>query len=97
MRFLKPVNLWCQFDTGSLKNSGKVDQLQVSGPVASISVRYGGTVGVQGRVPERYAYVVHQDTTKHHPVGQDHFLSAPLFAATQGMVSRIADQLRNAL
>src|SRR5262245_9243778 len=84
-------------DTGSLKASGKVDTITIAGPVVSTGVRYRGTVGVQGRIPERYAIIVHEDTTKHHPIGQDHYLSAAAFAATAGMLARIAEQLRNAL
>ena len=84
-------------DTGSLKASGKVDTISIAGPVVSTAVRYGGTAGVQGRVPERYAWIVHEDTTKRHSIGQSHYLSQPTFAATQGMLARIAEQIRNGL
>jgi len=84
-------------DTGSLRASGKVDDFSINGQVAQAGVRYGGTVGVMGRVPERYAYIVHQRTDVHHPIGEHHYLSKPLFAATSGMLARIAEQIRNAL
>jgi len=93
---LKPVNRWCQFDTGSLQRSGKVDNWAIIAPnVVEAGVRYGGTVGVQGRVPERYAAIVEFDMTMPHPRGgQSHYLSMPTFQATAGMLSRIADALR---
>src|SRR5262245_63303616 len=53
-------------DTGSLLRSGKVDPIAIAGPMVSTGVRYGGTVGVQGRIPERYAYYVHQDRSEEH-------------------------------
>jgi hypothetical protein len=85
-------------DTGSLRASGKVDPLVITGSVAQSSVRYGGTIGVQGRVPERYAARIEFDVTLRHPRGgQAHFLSEPTFAATSGMLARIAEQVRNAL
>jgi len=84
-------------ETGSLRNSGKTEPITITGPIVSSGVRYGGTEGVQGRIPEQYAIIVHNDTTKRHTVGQDHYLSQPTFAATSGMLTRIAEQLRNAL
>src|SRR5215471_17519252 len=83
-------------DTGSLKASGKVDPLTLTASMAQTAVRYGGTEGVQGRIPEQYAYWVHT-IVRPHRIGQHHFLSEPLFAATSGMLARIADQIRNAL
>ena len=71
--------------------------VQIQGQSVTSGVLYGGLEGVQGRIPRNYAIFVHDDTTKHHPVGQSHFLSQPLFAATSGMLARIADQIRNAL
>jgi len=84
-------------DTGSLRRSGRVDDVVLNGPVVSSGVRYGGREGILGRIPEQYAYIVHENVTTHHPIGQDHYLSLPLFAATSGMLARIAEQLGNAL
>src|SRR5262245_45075646 len=86
-------------DTGSLRDSGKIDQWTIIAPgIVEAGVRYGGTVGYEGRVPERYAAIVEFDITMPHPRGgQSHYLSMPTFQATAGMLERIADQLRNAL
>ena len=86
-------------DTASLRDSGKVDDWAIVSPgVVQASVRYGGTVGRMGRVPERYAAIVEFSITMPHPRGgQSHYLSMPTFQATAGMLARIAEQLRNAL
>ena len=85
-------------DTGSLRASGRVLDAETLGNIVQSGVLYGGLEGVLGRIPQQYAYIVHQDVTMRHPRGgQSHFLSGPTFAATSGMLSRIADQLRNAL
>jgi len=86
-------------DTASLRDSGKVDDWAILSPgVVQASVRYGGTVGRMGRVPERYAAIVEFDVTMPHPRGgQAGYLSMPTFQATAGMLARIAEQLRNAL
>lgn len=98
MRFLKRLSLWCRFDTGALKSSGQVDDVQIHGSRVQTGVRYGGQGPGFERVPERYAIRVHEDTLMRHPRGgQSHYLSQPTFAATQGMLARIAEQLRNAL
>src|ERR1043166_799147 len=79
-------------ETSSLKNSGKVLDVVIEGTSVRTGVSYGGKEGVQGRVPEQYAILVHEDIPhKQHPIGQDHFLSQPAFEATQGMAERIAD------
>jgi len=86
-------------DTGSLRDSGKVDDWAIISPgIVQAGVRYGGTVGRLGRVPERYAYLVEVDMLMPHPRGgQSHYLSQPTFQATAGMLARIAEQVRNAL
>jgi hypothetical protein len=84
-------------ETGSLRASGKVDDVVISGAMVETAVRYGGREGVQGRLPEQYAIIVHMDTTKRHPIGQDHYLSQPAFEATAGMLARLAEALRLAL
>lgn len=85
-------------ETGALKSSGVVDDVVIQGQTVQTAVRYGGKGGENfTRNPEEYAYWVHEITTYHHPIGRDHFLSEPLFAATSGMLARIAQQLSNAL
>jgi len=85
-------------DTSALKASGHVDDPQLTGQEASITIRYGGPGEGFERRPEEYAIKVHEDTTLRHPRGgQSHYLSQPLFEATQGMLDRLAEALRVAL
>src|SRR5262245_19826645 len=88
------------YDTGSLHDSAAVIQwANVRPGVVQAGVSYGGRAGHQGRIPEQYAIIVHFNvrgvTFKNGK--RDHYLSEPTFAATQGMLGRIAEQLRNAL
>jgi hypothetical protein len=70
-------------DTGALVSSGTV----LARPDGA-EIRYGN----HGQVP--YALIVHEDTTMNHPRGgQHHYLSAPFFAATDGMTARLAADL----
>lgn len=76
-------------DTGLLRSTGETDGPFLTGASASVQIRYGG----HGAAP--YAALVHEDTTMRHPRGgQSHFLSQPLFEATDGMLERLADALR---
>lgn len=85
-------------DTRSLQDSGHVDTPSSSGTLATVTIRYGGTVGRQGRVPETYAIRLHEDLSMNHPRGgQAKFLETPLLAATQGMLARLGSDIRTAL
>jgi hypothetical protein len=66
-------------DTGLLVSTGMVEAQP-----AGADIRYGG----HGLAP--YALVVHERTDTHHPVGQHHYLSAPVLAATGDMAQRLA-------
>lgn len=84
-------------DTGELRASGAVMDVVIDQHTVSTGVRYGGP-GTGQRRPEEYAIKVHEDVTLRHPRGgQHHFLSEPAFAATQGMLERLAEALRLAL
>jgi len=78
-------------DTGLLRSSGRVETENVPGPDAVVKLSYGGN----GQAP--YAIYVHERTGLNHPVGQDHFLSAPFYAATAGMAERLAASIREHL
>src|SRR5262245_43945799 len=74
------------FDTGSLHDSGRVQEWAIVRPgVVQAGVSYGGRAGHQGRIPEQYAILVHYNvrgvTFKNGK--RDHYLSEPTFAATQ--------------
>lgn len=85
-------------DTGALRASGAVSDAALSGLVASVQISYGGPGEGFDRVPSTYAIRIHEDTTLNHPRGgQSHFLSLPFFAATHGMLERLADAIRVAL
>lgn len=85
-------------ETSSLRDSGHVEDVTIEGMHVMTGIRYGGTVGKEGRIPEQYAIKIHEDTTLNHPRGgQSHFLSQPLFAEIDGMLERLADAIRLAL
>lgn len=79
-----------------MKRSGRVLDVEIHGFIVQSGVLYGGREGVMGRIPEQYAFWVHERPIAHR-IGQHHYLSLPTFAATSGMLARIAEQLRNAL
>jgi hypothetical protein len=67
-------------DTGLLVSSGIVEE-QANGA----DIRYGG----HGLAP--YAIRIHEDTQLNHPNGGQHsFLREPFYAATAGMLARLA-------
>lgn len=85
-------------DTRALQASGQVDDAELHGAVASVTIRYGGPGEGFERTPSTYAIKVHEDTTMRHPRGgQSHFLSQPLFAATQDLLEGCAEALRDGL
>lgn len=81
----------CPVDSGLLRSTGAVETENAPGPDAVVKLSYGGG----GVAP--YAALVHERTGLNHPVGQDHFLSLPFYAATAGMAERLAEAIRQAL
>jgi hypothetical protein len=78
--------------TGALVRSGEVEGAQQEGRSVVVGLRYGD----HGAVP--YAAIQHEVTTFDHPGGgEDHYLSKPLFAATEGMLDRLAASIRAAM
>lgn len=85
-------------DTGALRESGTVSDAAIMGAVASVQISYGGPGEGFERTPSTYAIRVHEDVTMRHPRGgQSHYLSQPFFAATHGMLERLAEAIRVAL
>lgn len=78
-------------DTGLLRSTGRVDLIPEESTGVGVLLSYGG----EGLAP--YAVYVHERTGLHHPVGQDHYLSQPLYEATAGMTERLAEVVRQAL
>jgi len=85
------VNLWCRFDTGLLRSTGRVETENAPGAEAVVKLSYGGN----GLAP--YAIYVHERLDLHHPVGSAKFLQIPFFEATQGMTERLAASMRQHL
>lgn len=85
-------------DTQSLHDSGVVEQAQLTATTAAVTVRYGGTVGYQGRIPAEYAQLVEFDVTMPHPHGgQAHFLTQAVLEEAQSIPARLAEAIRVAL
>jgi hypothetical protein len=76
------------FKTGLLRSSARIAVTEQSNGDPDIVLSYGDA----GRVP--YAAAVHEITGRHHPIGQDHYLSMPFFAAVHGMAERLAAAIR---
>lgn len=76
-------------DTGLLRSSAHVERPVITGQEVVVELSYGS----KGTVP--YAAIVHESTEMNHPNGgQHHFLSEPFFAATTGMLQRLATMIR---
>ena len=81
-------------DTGLLRMTGFVSNPVMEGTTAMVELRYGA----HGMAP--YALVVHEDRIPpmNHPRGgHSHFLSEPFFAATDGMLERLAAAIASQL
>jgi hypothetical protein len=78
-------------DTGLLRSTAAVEQPRQEGPIASVTLRYGG----YGMAP--YAAIVHNDPTMKHPTGQSHYLQQPFFQATAGFTQRIVASIAQGL
>jgi hypothetical protein len=90
-QIIRVANTLVPVDTGLLRSTGHVEEPIQAGPVVSVSMGYG-----QGIAP--YAAIIEWDVTLNHPHGgQAHFLQNALFAATAGMLARIATALRGTL
>lgn len=68
-----------------------MDLIPAEGLGVAVLLSYGG----EGLAP--YAAVVHERVGLNHPVGQDHYLSMPLYEATAGMLERLSAAVHTAL
>lgn len=86
-------------DTGNLRASGHVALPEIQGTAVSVALGFGGPAGSGNHGGQSnaesvgYAVYVHEDMTKHHPVGQAKFLETPAKARTAGMSARLAQTL----
>jgi hypothetical protein len=74
-------------DTGTLKNSGHVQQPEIEGATVSVTMGYGGAA-------EDYAIVQHERLEFRHPVGGPKYLERPLLAAAANLAERLAGRIR---
>ena len=74
-------------DTGTLRNSGTVNQPEIEGNQVSVTIGFGGAAAP-------YAVFVHEDMTKRHPVGQAKFLEEPLREEERDFDRNLAADIR---
>lgn len=82
-------------DTGALRASGHVTGPTRTADRLHVDLSFGGPAGSEAAgVFVGYAIPVHEDLTKHHPVGQAKFLEQPVREAARGMAERLAAGLK---
>lgn len=77
-------------DTGALRNSGYVEQPQVSGNKITVRCGYGGPAA-------GYALYVHENLEANHPVGKAKYLEDPFNRRLPGLSGRMAARLEKRL
>ncbi|MFA5037888.1 MAG: hypothetical protein WC479_12025 [Candidatus Izemoplasmatales bacterium] len=80
-------------DTGSLRNSGFVEEPRINGKNISIKLGYGGVATkvnpTSGEVTTTYAVIVHEDMTANHTVGNAKFLENPIKRRREKLMQNI--------
>ncbi len=74
-------------DTGTLKNSGFVEQPVIDEGLIQVTLGYGGAA-------EDYAVVQHERLDYHHAVGGPKYLERPVLNAAKSLTDHIAERLR---
>ncbi len=87
---------------GFLVSSGHVNLPEINGNSVSVEFGFGGVAGSgnQGETNSSvvgYAVPVHEDLTKHHPVGGAKFLEIPLNERKSSMSERLAGRIQERL
>lgn len=77
-------------DTGALRASGTVLSPEFTEQGVVVQMGYGGAA-------VDYAVYVHEDLTKHHPVGNAKFLEGPVNRRASGMGERIGQGMARRL
>jgi hypothetical protein len=77
-------------DTGTLRDSGTVDEPKWSGNNLSVDLGFGGAA-------EDYAIVVHEDLEAFHPVGQAKYVESVLNESAPYLASRLAADIKRDL
>jgi len=74
-------------DTGTLKNSGRVEKPKSEGSLTTVEITYGGAAS-------QYALIVHENPSATHKGGQTyHYLKIPFDAATPTFERDIKERL----
>jgi len=76
-------------DTGTLRNSGHVQQPKITRNAVEVMMGFGGAA--------EYAIYVHENIHVRHRVGQAKFLEQPLNQAASGLSQRLASRIRDSL
>ena len=88
-------------DTGSLRNSGFVDEPKIDGNQISVKIGYGGVATKvnpkTGEVTTTYAVIVHEDTTMNHTVGNAKFLENPIKRRRERLMANINMRVKRML
>jgi len=88
-------------DTGSLKNSGFVNEPTQSGQTISIKLGYGGIATKvnprSGEITTVYAIYVHENMGYHHTVGKAKFLEDPIAKSREKLMNRIIYRVKRLL
>lgn len=77
-------------DKGHLRGSGFVEPPVMTSQGGSVTMGYGGPAAP-------YAYIVHEDLTVRHTVGQAKYLTIPIVAALQGMWAVLRQRTSDAI
>jgi len=78
------------FETGDLRESGRVERSSRGPNHIRVSIVFGG-----GEKGIGYAFWVHENLDANHPVGQAKFLEVTATEAMSGMADRIAARVRS--
>lgn len=83
-------------DTGALRASGHVAPPTRVGNTTEIVLAFGGSgfANEDGTPVDAYAIYVHEDLSKHHPVGQAKFLESAILEAAPELPDRIAERMK---
>ncbi len=80
----------CPVDTGALRDTGHVEQPEISGDQVTVQMGYGGPAAP-------YAVYVHENLTAQHPVGKAKYLEDPVNEAKPTLPTKMARRLRNGM
>ena len=84
-------------DTGNLRASGHVTEPEiVNDSWLTVTLGFGGPAGSGSGQNQDvgYAVYVHEDLSKHHPIGHAKFLELPMLDWGRRMEQVLADELR---